>query len=52
MSAMGKFEFSMADVDEINGGIDRLQNALEECTAKGPSLSNQSRVKPKRRLAR
>lgn len=31
--ALGKFEFSMDDdVDQIKAGIERLQNALEECT--------------------
>ena len=30
-----KFDFSINGVDEIKAGIDGLQNALEECYAKG-----------------
>ncbi|HEY6944845.1 MAG TPA: hypothetical protein VI431_06870 [Candidatus Acidoferrum sp.] len=37
-SAMGKFQFTMRGIDEINAGINRLQDALDECAPKdGPS---------------
>jgi hypothetical protein len=32
MSAMGRFEFSIQGLQEIAAGIDRLQDALQECT--------------------
>jgi len=38
INAMCKFEFSMEGMDQIRAGIEHLQNALEQCTARTTAL--------------